>query len=521
MRVGWTGRAPRKPIAIIAYTLVAMVVSLIVVTVGSTAIAETPTQPKYGGILRIAIPSDSVTLDPALLTTNSDIFVTQQVYEGLVRKKTDFTLEPQLAVSWLSNEDTTSWTFNLRRDVRFHSGKEFSAEDVVFTFDRLLDPNVPSPLRSQLKSVKDVAIVDKYTVRFDLTEPNGFLPDTLSQFQAQILDSGVDTSRLTTNVDGTGPFILNEFLAGQRAVFKRNPDYWGKPLPYLDEVVMFYMPGSETRLESLKSGDVDVVYPFSATDARAVKGVDLVKTSEVASPAYLDLAMDVTQSPFDNRKVRQAFQAATDRQSVLQVATLGSGVIGADIPIPQNDPHFSPEVKVPSYDLQRARQLLTEAGYPNGIEVTLHTSDVIPGHVEMALAFKESAASAGITVNIQKHPEEVYWADIWLQKAFKTVNWVGRNPNDALSVVLSCGAAWNESHYCNPEVDALIKRAAGQKDVESRRGTYLQIHRILVDDVPRIITVFTPVFMGLRDNVQGLSAHPGQAMFLDKTWLGE
>lgn len=484
-----------------------------------TACGGPASEEKVGGTLRMAVTGDTKTLDPALLLTNGDIWLTDQVYDKLIEKREDLTLKAELAVSWEPNEDITSYTVKLRQGVRFHSGKEFTAEDVVFTFKRLLDPEVASPARSELSSIKDVVALDKHTVRFDLTAANAFFPQSLALYQAKILPSNVDTSNLTTQTDGTGPFVLTELLVGERAILKKNPSYWDEGKPYLEEVVIFYMPGAEARVEALRTGSVDVVYPLSATEAWGLENAPGVKVSEVAGSSYLNLIMDVTQEPFTNKKVRQAFQAAIDREAVLKTACMGRGAIGADIPISPTDPYFSPEMKIPAYDVERARQLLEEAGYPDGIEVTLHSSDVHSGQMELAVAFKESAAPAGIKVNIQREPEQIYWSTIWLNVPFMTCNWLGRHPDGALSVVMMSDAPWNESHYQNPELDALIKKARTQVDLESQKQTYVEIYNILIEDVPRIIPVFTPILMGLRDDVEGLSAHGGRFLILEGTWL--
>jgi peptide/nickel transport system substrate-binding protein len=471
------------------------------------------------GTLRIGTSADTKTLDPALLLNNPDIWVTEAVYDNLVTHDYDMTVKSELAESWEPNEDLTSYTFQLRKGVKFHNGKELNSEDVVFSIKRLIDPKLGSPAKSSLDFIVDIVAVDDYTVRFDMEEANAFLPDALCLYQGRIIPSNIDTTQLTNNAVGTGPFKLVERLPGERTVLERNSDYWDEGVPHLNEIIFYNMPDPTARLEALKTGSVDLVYPLSATDARGLEGIEGVHVSEATGSSYLTLAMDVTAEPFNDVNVRKAIQMSTDREAVQQVALFGHGMIGRDHPIPPNDPHFATDVEVPAYNPEGAKLLLEKAGYPDGLDLTLHTSDVFPGNVELAVAFKESAAPAGIRVNIQRDPEEIYWSDIWLKVPFMTVNWLGRIPDAALSVVFICDADWNEAHYCNPYMDELVFMARTQDNIEDRRKTYAEIQQILVDDVPEIIPVFMPVFMGLRDNVQGVEAHPTWRLMLAPAYI--
>ena len=511
---------PSNGLKIRCYFLVAVfiaVLALVPLASCSGPASEVPT----GGTLRIGTTADTKTLDPALLLTNPDIWVTEAVYDNLVTHDYDMNVKAVLAESWEPNEDLTSYTFQLRRGVKFHNGKEFTAEDVVYSIKRLIDPEVGSPAKSSLDFIVDVVALDDYTVRFDMEESNAFLPDALCLYQGRIIPSNVDPSQLTNDAIGTGPFKLVERIPGERTVLERNPDYWEEEVPHLDEVIFYNMPDPSSRLEALKTGSVDIVYPLSAADARGVEGIENIRVSEATGSSYLTLAMDVTAEPFDDINVRKAVQMATDREAVRQVALFGRGMIGRDHPIPPSDPHFANDVAVPSYDPEGAKRLLQDAGYPDGLDLTLHTSDVFPGNVELAVAFKESAAPAGIRVDIQRDPEEIYWSEIWLKVPFMTVNWLGRIPDAALSVVFLCDADWNESNYCSPSMDQLVFKARTQADIEDRKQTYAEIQRILVDEVPEVIPVFMPVFMGLRDNIQGIEAHPTWHLMLGPAYIAE
>jgi peptide/nickel transport system substrate-binding protein len=498
-----------------------MIAALLVFAACSSEEAAPARAGKYGGTLRIAMVADTNTLDPAFSLASPDNTFSLATYDNLVLRMHDLTLKPMLATSWEPNDDLTSYTFHLREGVKFHHGKTFNADDVVFTFERLIDPDVGSPARGALSSIVGIVKVDDYTVRFELSSPNAFMPESLSIYQARITPSDIDPALFHTQEYGTGPFIQVEFLPGERSVLKRNPDYWQEGLPYLDELIFYYMAEPETRLEALKTGSVDLYQELEALSVDVIEATAGLVVSEATSAAYINMAMIETAPPFDNKLVRQAFQAATDRETILQVALFGRGMVGNDTTIPPNDPHYDSTQEIPPYDVEKAKRLLAEAGYPDGLDVTLHTSSITWGMNETAVAFKESAAPAGIRVTIKTSPEDIYWSDVWMSEPFTMVAWNGRPPDQALSIVYLCDTDWNETYMCIPELDALIERARGEADFATRKATYAEVQRILIDDASRIIPVFRPLFMGMADNLRGVSAHPNNWLLLHEAWLDD
>jgi peptide/nickel transport system substrate-binding protein len=487
---------------------------------------EEEEESRYGGTLRVTMGADTNTLDPAYFTSSMDYAYGQACYDNLIWRAHDLTLNPMLATSWEPNDDATVWTFELREGVTFHHGKVFNADDVVFTIERLLDPDVGSVAAASLASITEVTKIDDYTVQFETDSPNAFLPEAFCITQSRILPSDIDPARFDTEEFGTGPFTIAEFLPGERAVFERYPDYWmkdadGNSLPYLDEVIFYYMPEPETRAEAIKTGSVDVYYELDHVSVDAVEATTGASVSQVASGKIINFAMIVTEPPFDNKLVRQAVQAAMDRETILQVALLGRGAIGAEIPIPPTDPHSKYFVESPPYDTDRARELLEQAGYDDGIDLVLHTSTIGPGMVEAAVALKESAEPAGIRITIQQDPEDVYWGSVWMVEPFTTVNWNGRPPDQALSLCYLCDTAWNETYMCIPELDALIVRARGETTLEERARTYAEAQELIIDDASRLIPVFQSTYLGVRDNVQGVNAHPSNWLYLTKAWLAD
>ncbi len=474
---------------------------------------------KRGGVLKVTSFGTHTTLDPPFQVTQPDIIVTMHTYDNLVQIMPDMTLKPMLATSWEPNVDLTSYTFHLRKGVKFHHGKEFKAEDVVSTFNRLLDPELDSPARSSLAVITEMVILDDHTVRFDLDAPNAFFPESLSLYQGRIVPSDIDTVRLALEEFGTGAFMITEHRPGERTVMVRNPDYWDKGLPYLDGITYLTIPEAATRAEALKSGDVDFILAIEDKIALTLEANPESTVLETASPTYLGLYMNITVEPFDNVLLRKAIQAATDREAIRQSALLGKGSIANDHPIAPNDPHFASQHAPPAYDIELAKSLLVQAGYPDGIDLTLVTSPAGAPMVEFAVAMKERAAPAGIRINIKEVPEEDFWSKVWLVEPFATMWWNGRPPDAALSVVYLSDASWNESQYKNPTLDALVKKARGEMDLADRQATYAEIQRILIEDAPRIVAVFTPVLNGARTDVQGIEAHPLNWPIFHRGWL--
>ena len=447
--------------------------------------------PKYGGTLVFAMVADHVTLDPPIHLSTVDIAITQSLYDNLLMIQPDLSVKPELATSWEGNEDLSSYTFHLRKGVKFHHGKEFKAEDVLFTFERLLDPVLDSPARPTYSTtVEDIVAVDDYTVRFDLVGPNAFFPESLSIYQARILPADVDVSLLTTGEFGSGPFKILEHLPGERTTLVRYDDYWEQDKPYLDELVFQNIKEAATRSEALKSGDVDLIYELPPQSVPALEAHPDTVVLAAESLSNIGLDMDIRVPPYDNKLVRQAIQAATDRTTMRQAAMLGLGANAFDHPIPPNDPRFNPNCVPPDYNPELAKQLLAEAGYPEGIDLTLMTSEIGGALVEAAVAFKESAAPAGIRVDVKRRPSDGYWDVVWMVDPFTMVYWYGRaNPDQALSIQYHSESSWNAPRYFNDKLDELILLARTQ-DLEGQIETYGEIQCILVDDVPRIVPAF-------------------------------
>ena len=478
--------------------------------------AAAPVEPKYGGSLRVGYAAEHGTLDPPVVITHIGNTIAIQTYDRLVNIGRDLTLQPELATSWEANDDFTSYTLDLRRGVKFHHGKDFKAEDVIYTYQRLLSPEIDSVVRNSLSIIEEMVAVNDYTVRFDLSSPNALFLLELTAYQASIVPSEIDGEKLPLLTDkfdiqtyGTGPFMLVEHLQGERTTMVRNPNYWRQGYPYLDEIVFLNIREQAARTQALKAGDIDVMTQLDLQIASALDGETEIKLQEVATSGWIAMPMRVDIPPFDNKLLRQAMQAATDRDLIRQTALLGKGSIAYDHPIPPNHPLFSAEAAANvRYDPDRARELLAEAGYPDGIDVTLFTGDVGPGMIDMAVAYAQGAAPAGIRVAIEERPSDGFWSDTWGVEPFTVLYVFGRpHPSQHLDLFYGGGSPWNAQRYHNQRVDDLVASAKAQ-DPESQKESYAEIQNTLIDDVPQLLVAFLPQMAAMDSNVYGANPHP-------------
>ena len=473
-------------------------------------------QPAAGGgtdrlqlvTLLIATTPDFTTLDPAGLLTNPDVYASQALFENLVVRNPDGTLAPQLAASWEPNADSTEWTFTLQSGVTFHDGKEFTSEDVVATFERLLDPETESPALVVLDIIDAVVAVDPTTVRFELSGPSSLLPELVAIPHAKIVSAGNEPDDRLSSANGTGPFLLEHHSAGSRTVLKKNEGYRVEGQPRLNQLTFLSTPALKTRIAGLVPGQLHVVFPMEASEAKKLEGTEALIVTQIPASSFISLSMDVTSAPFDNKQVRQAFRAAIDRQALVDEVLGGDGTVATDHPIAPSDPLSGAGQQAAEFDVEAAKALLAEAGFADGVDLTLHTSTVRPAMSAIAAAIKDMVEPAGFRVEIDESAERGYVPNVWMKESFTTLTWNQRLADETLALMYRSDSLLNTSNYSNPALDDLIKLARTQLDEAERQATFEQIQQILIDDVPTIIPVFMPVFVSLRDSVDGLEFHP-------------
>jgi len=486
----------------------------------TVTITPTPsaTNSAVGKTLRVAFPSAAKQLDPAFYSVIEEHQIGFAIFDGLVWVDQSLTPRPMLAESWDASPTLQRWTFKLREGVSFHHGTTFAAQDVVYTFDRILDPDAGSPFRSTLQFVEKVEALDDYTVRFDLKTPSAELPLLLGAPQARIVPHDLPSALLTAKPSGTGPFQLVSHEVGERTRLIRNAHYWQPDQPAVEALEFLFVPYAE-QVTALRNGRVDLLMQVGTEDAEELRAEPNLAVYSIVSGAYQTIVMRATTMPFNKPQVREAFKLCMDRNAMLAQVLRQSGVVGNDHPVAMISPFWA-DLPLRAYDPDRARTLLTKSGYAKGIKVDLLTSTVRPGMEEMANAFREMAAPAGITIRVVRAPAQAYWSDYAGRVPFHTGNWSFRpSIDETFMVAYHSAARGNESNWRNPELDQLIDQARGERSDEQRKALYAQAQQLLMAEGAVIIPYFKPTALAMRAAVRNFTPHPAGWLDFRQTTL--
>ena len=474
------------------------------------------------GVLRVAV-QPVVQTDPAFISSDPEVLVANQVYDYLVDVSSNNTIEPRLATAWKVSEDGLTYEFTLADGVKFHDGNAFTAEDVVWTFDRLRDPEVGSATVDLYSNIADITATDVNVVTFVLAEPNPFFLYDLSDNHALVLKSGTEDP--STGFNGTGPFKVGEYSPEDRLVMTANEDYFIPDQPKLAELEFIFFNDQTAQVEALRSGQVDLVMAISTDLFTSLEGEAGFTLFEVPTNGFDLVRLRSDRAPGDDPRVMQALKLATDRQAIYQLVLQGYGEVGRDSPIgPLYGQYYTEETPLPERDVEAAKALLAQAGYPDGLEITLHTPDT-GNRPNLAVVLKEQWAEAGVEVDVVVEPESVYYGeDGWLEVDLGITGWGSRPyPQFYLDVMLTCGAKWNESHYCDQEFDELSAVAGTTMDEAARSEAYAEIQRILIERGPVMIPYFFAQLGAINDDFNGfqMKAFPGRSDFRPVNYAGE
>jgi peptide/nickel transport system substrate-binding protein len=483
--------------------------------VGS-ALAAPQAVGQRGGTLRIGHISVDGSLEPPLLQSLGALGVSHLAGEQLIYADRNAVVRPLLATSWRATNEARTWTFNLRRNVRFHDGQRMTADDVVATFRILLSKDSQA-LQAYKGLLRRARKVNDFTVAFDLVNPNGLFPYLLGQmvYQAVILPRSYrlpsDISKpgeWTSKMNGTGPFRLVENRGPAGLTFEANPTYWGGR-PAIDRVVVSILD-DQARVTGLQSGQVDLATQITFQGAQQLARSANVLPLRAANHRYVN--MNVTKEPFNDPRVRQAFALALNRPAITRGLWGKYGELGNDSPLWPGYPYTSKSVPQRRQDLERARALLQAAGAENlRVELTCYRAFEMPDYAQR---ISQDLRRIGVTATVKVFTSAQYFDGVsfgasgklapWLETDFGIVDYGGRPvPITYFNAALRKGGVWNAARYSSPRFERLVNQFYAAPNLAGQKRYAAQIQRLLLQDTPVIYAYFYNFIAASAKNVRG------------------
>lgn len=443
------------------------------------------TRRKRGGTLTVgSIGSTKDSLDPNLTQSNMDLQRLFNLYDTLTYFPHDkLNLKYGLAESIELTAGSTVATIRLRHGVTWHNGKSLSADDLIYTFRRILSPS--DPHASLLSSVNPNAMkkMDQRTVRLHLKHPDSIFPERFYVDQMVILPVGWNPQHPV----GTGPFMFKSFAPGKRSVFVRNPNYWISGQPYLDQLVIIDLADPTAQINALLSGQVDAIDSVPLNEAAMLKGRSNLKLLSARGGYFQPIVMRVDQPPFNDVRVRQAFRLIMNRNQAVTQAYDGFATIGNDMPSPSDPsyPHALPQRK---QDIARARSLLKAAGHSN-LSVQMVTADEDFGLIPGAEVFAQNAKAAGVDVKLDQIQPSVFDPKfkVW---SFTQGYWGNKPFGIMYSLLYFPGGIFNETHFNDPQGNKIFLQALKDANPTTRNEKFRALEQILYERGGHIIHSF-------------------------------
>ncbi|MBV9132290.1 MAG: ABC transporter substrate-binding protein [Chloroflexi bacterium] len=492
-------------------------------TAASTPAAAAQTQPKAGGRLVTGKLGDVANLDGHYWSPNGGLHV-WLAYDTLARYDENLKPQPQLAESWDVSSDAKQITVNLRKGVMYHSGREFTADDVVWNLQRALDPKITVGILGGFFGADPTFTAkDKYTVLLQTSQP---WPTVFDMFHVVNMLDKENTEAGTnaqTKAVGTGPFVFQEYRQGESMRFTKNPNYWQTGKPYLDEIVVNVRSDAQALVADLESGTANLVYNTTLQDFLRLKA-DPKYQAQFLTPAagMYQIQPNVTFKPLDDKRVRQALNYALDRKRIADTVLLGL-VQPEDLPWPMASPAYeSAKNTLYAFDLDKAKALLAQAGVSN-LQIDFVFAPTLPEYATVAQIYQSDLAKIGVTLNVKSMEIAALFDVIHSQKynGVYTLNdsWAAMEPVSMLAVGASLNPKKNNAGFSDDSYTALVAKALAEPDAAKRKQLYSQLNDFILDQCFGLPIAPSTSRVVTGANVKGLEFRLNDVMYLGNAWL--
>jgi peptide/nickel transport system substrate-binding protein len=481
--------------------------------------------PKPGGTIISAQNNEATGLDPQLVPAFSRSRRSPLTYSQLVRFDETMTIQPELAESWTLSDDKLTWTFKLHQGVKFHDGQELTSADVKFTFDRLLEKSAGG--KADFTAVDKVEPAGKYQVKFVTKEPFAALLAALADVRGYIIsEAGVTRGGgdLNKTAMGTGPFMLVDWKVEQQMQFKKNPHYWKKGLPYVDEVIIRTIPDEANIVAGLRTGQIHHAFIEDNKNWNLLKDEKGLTGYRSSRLGYDFLNINASRGPLKDVRVRQAISWAVDRQQVMRVAAAGFGRLTAPTTASMKQWQLPEETWMKYYrpDLDKARKLLAEAGFAGGFTVKLGVIPTFPTMVNGAPVIAANLKRVGITAEIE-NVEYAVWVKRWLAHDYElTMNATPGygDPDTAFYRPLHSTKGQNWPNWSAPDLDAILDEGRRTFDPKKRKEIYDRAQTMILETVPYLWLYSADNVDFTQASVKGWKQHPTTSLYgFEGVWL--
>lgn len=452
--------------------------------------------------LNFALAGNPDTLDPQKTSGTLTFQTMKSVYDTLAEPDEDGVIVPALAESWDVSTDSLTWTFHLKKGVKFHNGDLFTSADVKATFNRILAEETGSPHKSGMSVVSSIDTPDNMTVVFNLSGPHApFLAFLASGWGAilpkSLIDIGHDFDSLPV---GTGPYKLEEWVRDSKIVLTKYEEYWMDGLPKIDQVILHIIPESSIQVQSLMTGQIDIVFIIDSDDIPLLESSPNVLLEENLTSLILVMPMNTSVAPLDDIRVRQAINYAIDKQKILDIAYGGGETIGAFMD--RGNAYYKDFTDLYPYNPDKARQLLKEAGVGDDVELKLYLPQNYTLHVKAGEMYQEMLSQVGLNVKIQLIDWSTWISDVYRASKFDltVIGHTGKLDPDG---TLSGYGAGKYVKWMNADAAGFINKAASTIGYEERKALYDQALELMAKEVPFVFLGSSYRTTGLGNNVSG------------------